>query len=214
MSHDCTHDHGTNSKNKADFWTNTTAVIGTLAGLASVFFSVIRTVDTAANIDESKGLTYSYWGLGIAIAMAIFCTTGSTYCHITLNTLHQHDHADDTAPITVVSTAHTEIQTAATLLIPNNNERTAINFLQKILLLGDLLGHTCEISTPLLAVIILFNLNQLEKIMATSACLFVGVFGSIANVRTCYQALKKQNTSEAECDHGRSTRSASLITVQ
>jgi len=211
MPHDCAHDHGRDDNKKADCWTNSTAGTGTLSGLASVFFSIIRTIDTASGIDESEGITYSYWGLGVAIAMAIFCTAGSTYCHRTLNTLHQHDAAD-TTPITVIAAAAREIQTSETLLIPNNSKKTAINFLQKILLLGDLLGHTCEISTPLLAVIILFNLNQLEKIMATSACLFVGVYGSVANVRTCYQAILKKNAIEGGCADNR-TRSSSLATV-
>lgn len=180
----------------ADCWTNSTATMEAITSFASMLFFVARGVDSIADFEEScAGI--SYYGLACGVIVAIFCTAGSTYCHRILNMLNQHDeHSNPTLVrnVAVVIEDQLDDNHADTASFVKNNEPSALTCKQKILLLGDLLGHSAETAAPLAFMIALaVHMNRWEKLAANAACLIAGLFGSAANVRTCYQALKKKN---------------------
>ncbi|MCX7121176.1 MAG: hypothetical protein NTZ67_05330 [Gammaproteobacteria bacterium] len=202
MTHHCVaHDH--HEHEKADFWTNSTAIVEAITSFTSMLYFTARMIDSVGNLDESVG-GISFYGLGFGVAMAIYCTAGATYCHRTLNLLHQHANSAQ-----IVVAVNSE-PTANTALISKQGRQSGLTITQKILLFGDLIGHTAETAAPLTFMIALaLHLQQWEKLAANGLCMAIGLFGSAANVRTCYQALNKKNSAEV-CD-GRS-RSVSLAT--
>lgn len=161
---------------KADKWTKTAAVVEAAIGFISNTYWLATLFDLASGMNEEiAGL--SYYALGFGMVGAIFSSAGSTYSHYLLNDQHQQPRN------------HTDI----------NQLKTRLTKIQMAALAGDFISHVGETAAPLIFVTNLAFKNNLlreSEAAAQGTAILVGVFGSVANVRTCKNSMIDSNKKD------------------
>lgn len=210
MPHQCHgHSHGThNGSTTADLFTNANTIIGGATSFLSMLFFVARAIDTFSHSEEKfAGMSYPAMAAGFIIAL--YAAVGSTISHRALNKGNQETESHHHAAPDQVAT-HTESERAdersndpqEALLHPHaTNTKTLTNW-QRLILLGDFIGHASDVASPILFMMLFaFEMEQYQKGILYAGCFGLGLFGSVASVRTCRNALLTANqTAENSVD--------------
>lgn len=190
MPHQCQdHSHGGNIEGvKADLYTNVNTVIGGATSFLSMLFFVARAVDTFGD-EEKKFAEMSYQAMTIGLLIALYASIGSTVCHRALNKNNQTDTTEESEINEDTSVNNTGIQ-------------SALSNLQKLMLLGDFIGHAADIASPILFITLyaFSNMQKYQKAILYAGCFVMGLFGSAASVRTCKKALLIENNRITEAE--------------
>lgn len=195
MHHHC-HAHG---HKHADKWTNTATFGEATASFISDSYWLATLFDIASNFEpDIVGL--SFYGVGFGATLALLSAAGAAYSHRTLNTLHQPERSDEISTVEnstaeYVSMPDMSLQTKSPVE-SSEHKHSHLTLFQKLALAGDFISHAGDIAGPLTFVINLATGNNLSRLgkglLHCSATLFGGV-ASIANVRTCKNAMLEQN---------------------
>jgi hypothetical protein len=197
MPHQCNHSH---KHKQADLWTNVASLGEMTASFISDAYWLGNCLDIAIGL-EAKTLGLSHYGLGLGIALAIISAGGAAYSHRALNTHHQNPKATSSATRgkqllgSVRSVDHVDEEAPL-----NPKEHAHLTWLEKFALVGDFISHTGDIAGPITFVVNLASHQALPrwgKIVTQCAASFFGGFASVANVRTCKDAML--NATEHRC---------------
>jgi len=216
MPHQCHgHSHGETQAEKADLFTNANSIIGGTTSFLSMLFFVARLVDTFGDY-EKKFAEMSYPGMAIGLTMALYAAIGSTICHRALNKQNQdqtHDRQNesDHSPTSSVSLNSQAISTderrdeeKPILQAISHVKTTQLTNWQRLWLLADFVGHSSDVASPILFILLYaFEMQKYQKALVYTGSLMVGLFSSVASVRTCQNALLKENKNEKPSDHHR-----------
>ena len=196
----CNHHH--NHQN-ADILTNTAAVIEAATSFISDLYWLATFFDTASGF-EINMFGLSFYGLGFGTIIALLSASGAAYSHRTLNTHHQQSHVDkkNTVQKDIEATPcrqDIELETCNKLSpLIVEHEHLHLTKLQKLSLVGDFISHTGDVAGPIMFVVNLATYNQLPQwgklVAQCSASLFGGI-ASVANVRTCKNAMEIMNNA-------------------
>ena len=74
--------------NKADAWTNISAVGEMVSSFVSDAYWLATLTDLMGDLDAEE-LGLSYWGLGTGALIALLTASGAAYCHWNLNKINQ-----------------------------------------------------------------------------------------------------------------------------
>ena len=189
----CQHHH-----QQADTWTN----IATVGEASASFISDAYWLGTLFDITSGcavETLGLSFYGLGFGAIMALLSASGAAYSHRTLNTHHQPKHNQEP-----VDSKNGELQQYSTISIVENkgsindgqplpsHKHTHLTVLQKLALVGDFVSHVGDIAGPLTFVVNLATNNSLSrwgKVLAQCGASLFGGISTVANVRTCKDAM-------------------------
>lgn len=166
----CNHNHG-----KSDGWTNFSAIGEAVSSFVSDAYWLSTCFDIVSGFGENA-IGLSYYAIGFGAFIALLSAGGAAYCHRNLNTVHQHKHDDESLPL-------------------NHKDHSAeqeLTVLQKIALVGDFISHTGDIAGPLTFVASLATHGKAPrwgKGLAQLGATLFGGFSSVANVRTCANAM-------------------------
>lgn len=188
------HDHEQEHDQPADKWTNTAAAGEAIASFISDGYWFASLFDIVSGL-EPDVIEVSYWGLGFGVVMGLLTAAGAMYCHRELNTHHQptpaHNHSHDIenqAEAPQVINEHTHAST--------HYINPKLTWLQVAALICDGASHAGDIVGPMTFVVNIATKNSLPRwgkgLVQAGATLFGGVC-SKANVRSCYDAMKKRN---------------------
>lgn len=180
------HDHG---QNHADNWTNIAAAGEMVASFLSDSYWLGGLLDLATGLPE-EALGLSYWGIGVGTVAALLSAGGAAYAHWMLNTVHQAaDHTVSDEELPVAAAAKDENSNP---LVP----KVQLTGKQKLALTGDYISHVGDIAGPITFVANLATKNGLPRwgkaLIQCGATLYGGL-ASVANVRTCRDAMLKAN---------------------
>ena len=170
----CSHQH---NHQHADKWTNAAAGGQAIASFISDSYWLATLFDLVSN-GKAKVIGLSYAGLIFGAIMAVLSAAGAAYAHRALNKNHQ-------------STPQANIQQdkcKTTALAPQT-----LTSLQTLSLVGDFISHVGDLAGPIIFVINIATSNHLPRWGKVSAQLIAFIFASIcsiANVRTCKNAMK------------------------
>lgn len=188
MHHSHAHDH-----KYADKWTNIATAGEATASFISDAYWLATLFDIVSNAGpETLGL--SFYGVGFGAIFAVLSASGAAYSHRTLNTHHQPKQSAKDSVAEYISIPGISIQTADSE--GSEHKHAHLTLSQKLALVGDFISHAGDIAGPLTFVINLATNNNLSRmgkgLMQCGATLFGGI-ASIANVRTCREAMLAQN---------------------
>lgn len=206
MPHQCHgHSHGThNGSTTADLFTNANTVIGGATSFLSMLFFVARAIDTFSNT-EKKFAGMSYPAMAAGFIIALYAAVGSTISHRALNKGNQTEvesphHEESDHVVTHTESERTDEHSSnveAPLLQPHTPTAKGLTHWQRIILLGDFIGHASDVASPILFMMLFaFEMEQYQKGILYAGCFGLGLFGSVASVRTCRNALLSANQHE------------------
>jgi len=186
----CNHHH---SHKKADTWTN----IATLGELVSSFISDAYWLgglfDLATDCDKDF-LELSRYAIIFGVIVAVLSASGAAYSHRALNTVHQKstdDDGDEHIILLAQDEEHEEHEEHAA-----DHAHNHLSKVQLAALVGDMISHTGDIAGPITFVVHLAMKSALprwgEALVQCGATIF-GALSTIANVRTCKDAMLEKN---------------------
>lgn len=203
MPHQCHgHSHSGAHAEKADIFTNGNSIIGGTTSFLSMLFFVARLIDTFGDY-EKRFAEMSYPAMSAGLVIALYAAIGSTICHRALNKQNQggnknehsksdHGHADHTAINT--QTIHIPPNEQTPILQPEPVKVAELTNWHRLWLLGDFIGHASDVASPILFILLYaFEMQQYQKAISYAGSFTLGLFSSVASVRTCRNALIKEN---------------------
>lgn len=145
------------------------------------------------------------YALIVGVMVSILSASGAAYCHYNLNTLHQgvkdkHDHPADveSGDDKEVGRYHSldeqekELTEVATQ-VARQQLTAGLSGVQWLALVGDGISHTGDTASNFALLLGLFEMDTplpaLVKAAAVIGITIYGALGSVANVRTCKNAL-------------------------
>ncbi len=196
------HSHGAEEA-KADLFTNVNTFVGGATSFLSMLFFIARAVDTFGDYDK-KFAEMSYQAMIAGMIVSLYASVGSTLCHRALNKLNQEENKDVGCKSEYVKVD--DKPRISNLELPNGQSMTvehpvsqppaaeaALNNFQLLMLVGDFIGHAADIASPILFIMLYaFEMQKYQKAILYSGCFLLGLFGSVASVRTCRNALLKE----------------------
>jgi hypothetical protein len=221
MPHQCNgHSHGGKQEDTADIFTNANSVIGGATSFLSMLFFVARLVDTFGDY-EKRFAEMSYPAIATGFAIALYAAIGSTICHRALNKQNQGERNDEHSESNHTHPEHTGINTqpvsaddrtddlSRPILQPTSSvEATQLTNWQRLWLLADFIGHASDVASPILFILLYaFEMQKYQKAISYGGSFALGLFSSVASVRTCRNALLNENkktahgTSEEQHEH-------------
>ena len=185
MHKHCNHDH---IEKKSDIWTKLNAASGISTYISDTYW--LATLFDLSTGFEGDMLPISWYALGFGLLIATLSAGGSTFCHWVLNKNHQHasdpEQANEESKLINQNIeAHSDEE---------HHHHHDLSFLQKAALVGDFISHTGEVAGPITFVVDLLARNSLPKwanIAKQSGATLFGVITSVADVRTCYESMRK-----------------------
>lgn len=177
----CHHDGNHHQHEHSDNWTKLAALGEAVSSFISdaYWLGGIFDVATGCN-DDALGL--SYYAIAFGAVAALLSASGAAYCHYNLNTLHQS---------AMRSSDHVLVNERQPLL----GESVSLTNSQRLALIGDYLSHTGDIAGPLAFVVTLATGNHFTRAHKGIVCGVASFFGgicSVANVRTCANAMRSE----------------------
>lgn len=205
MPHQCHgHSHGGAQKEEADIFTNGNSVIGGATSFLSMLFFVARLVNTFGDY-ERRFAEMSYPAMSAGFVIALYAAIGSTICHRALNKQNQSENKDEHSKSDHAHVDHTAINTQSAhvdvradeqipILQPSSVEAAQLTNWQRLWLLADFIGHASDVASPVLFILLYaFEMQKYQKAISYAGSFALGLFSSVASVRTCRNALLKEN---------------------
>ena len=198
------HNHGHHheeNEEKADLLTN----LGTIGESVSSFISDsywLGTLFDLASGFEAEALGLSYYAIAVGATLAILSAGGAAYAHRNLNQHHQKQKKiDEEAPAEtsgLIDHSH-----------EHHHEHTGehadshaghLTTIQKLALVGDFVSHVGDYAGPIVFVTQLATGQKLPrwgKAIAQCGATLFGAVTSLADVRTCKNAMIDANRNNA-----------------
>lgn len=190
----CNHHH--HHGDKADIWTNLSSVGEFACNFVTTAYWSGGLIDLVFGL-QSNALGLSYIGMAAGCVIAFLVAIGTMYAHRVLNVHHQEAEPNSSDPKTQTSNESVSDNKKTTSEAKKTTAKLTRG--QYFALAGDFVSHALDYAAPITFVFTLAlgaGLALWAKCLIQFLPLLVGAVCGWASLRTCKQAMLKQNEKE------------------